>query len=49
MADGTIISSERGRVVQDLDGDGNEQTGWTLLYMHIETRDRVSAGDVVKA
>ena len=49
MSDGIILSSERGRVVQDLDGDGNEQTGWTLLYMHIETRDRISVGEVVKA
>jgi murein DD-endopeptidase MepM/ murein hydrolase activator NlpD len=49
MADGIIVSSEKGRVVQDLDGDGYEQTGWTLLYMHIETRDRISAGEVVKA
>ena len=22
-------------VVQDLDGDGNEHTGWTLLYLHV--------------
>ncbi len=49
MADGIIVSSEKGRVVQDLDGDGAEQTGWSLLYMHIETRDRISAGEMVKA
>ena len=33
----------------DLEGDGLEQTGWTLLYMHVEIRDRVSAGTYVKA
>jgi len=26
------------------DGDGLEQTGWTILYMHVETRDRVQPG-----
>jgi murein DD-endopeptidase MepM/ murein hydrolase activator NlpD len=44
MADGLIIRAENGAVVQDLDGDNHEQTGWTILYMHIETRDRVQAG-----
>ncbi len=48
-ADGYIVRSSDGAVVQDLDGDGLEQTGWTILYMHIETRDRVSAGTWVKA
>ncbi|KAF0110163.1 MAG: hypothetical protein FD147_1855 [Chloroflexi bacterium] len=49
VADGLIVRSKDGAVVQDLDGDGLEQTGWTLLYMHIETRDRVNAGAYVKA
>jgi murein DD-endopeptidase MepM/ murein hydrolase activator NlpD len=48
-ADGLIVRSKDGAVVQDLDGDGLEQTGWTILYMHIETRDRVSAGTYLKA
>ena len=25
-------------MVHDLDGDGLEQTGWTILYMHVESR-----------
>jgi LasA protease len=41
VADGKIVRSENGAVVQDLDGDGLEQTGWTILYMHIESRERV--------
>ena len=49
VTDGLIVRSESGAVVQDLDGDGFEQTGWTILYMHIETRDRVQVGDTVKA
>jgi len=49
MADGPVIRSGRGQVIQDLDGDGNEQTGWVLLYLHIETRDRIEAGIFVRA
>ncbi len=49
IADGVIVRSENGEVVQDLDGDGFEQTGWTILYMHMETRDRVQVGDFVRA
>ena len=47
VADGIIVRSENGSVVQDLDGDGLEQTGWSILYLHIESRDRVSAGAAV--
>jgi len=49
MADGLIVRSELGVVIQDLNGDGNEQTGWVLLYMHIEDRQRVPVDTVVKA
>ena len=31
-------------MIVDLDGDGKEQTGWVILYMHIATRDRVAVG-----
>ncbi|MCJ7625833.1 MAG: LysM peptidoglycan-binding domain-containing protein [Anaerolineaceae bacterium] len=41
MADGLVVRSGNGTVIQDLDGDGFEQTGWVLLYLHLETRDRV--------
>ncbi len=49
MADGVIVRSEFGEVVQDLDGDGDERTGWTLLYMHIGTSGRVPVGKKLKA
>jgi murein DD-endopeptidase MepM/ murein hydrolase activator NlpD len=49
MADGIITRSERGAVVQDLDGDGNPGTGWTILYMHVETRGRVDVGEYIQA
>ncbi len=44
VADGLIVRSEDGSVVQDLDNDGYEQTGWTVLYMHIDSKDRVKQG-----
>ena len=43
-AEGMIVHSDNGAVIQDLDGDGLEQTGWTILYMHIDTGDRVKVG-----
>jgi murein DD-endopeptidase MepM/ murein hydrolase activator NlpD len=48
-ANGLILHADSGEVVQDLDGDGLEQTGWTILYMHIESRDRVQAGTYLNA
>jgi murein DD-endopeptidase MepM/ murein hydrolase activator NlpD len=46
-ASGLVVRSEHGVVVVDLDGDGFEQTGWTLLYLHIATIDRVRKGEWV--
>jgi murein DD-endopeptidase MepM/ murein hydrolase activator NlpD len=43
-APGLIVRSENGVVVEDLDGDGYEQTGWVLLYLHVATLDRVPVG-----
>jgi LasA protease len=48
-ADGLVVRSGGGAVVQDLHGDGSEQTGWTLLYFHIESRDRVAEGTYLRA
>jgi murein DD-endopeptidase MepM/ murein hydrolase activator NlpD len=49
VADGLITRSDQGRVIQDLDNDGNEGTGWIVLYMHIEGRDRVQPNTYLKA
>ncbi len=48
-ADGLVVRAENGEVLLDLDGDGYEQTGWVLLYMHIESRHRVEAGTYLQA
>jgi len=45
---GLVVRSEHGVVVIDMDGDGYEQTGWTLLYLHIATRNRVPVGTWVE-
>jgi murein DD-endopeptidase MepM/ murein hydrolase activator NlpD len=49
VADGMVVRTGNGAVVQDLDGDELEQTGWTILYMHIENREQVSPGTDLKA
>jgi LasA protease len=49
MADGLITRAFDGAVIQDLDGDGFEQTGWVILYMHVESRDRVQPGTFLRA
>jgi murein DD-endopeptidase MepM/ murein hydrolase activator NlpD len=49
MADGVIVRSEDGIVVQDLDGDGTEGTGWSIFYLHIESRKRVLVDTFVQA
>lgn len=48
-ADGLIVYADHGLVILDLDGDGWQQTGWVLVYLHIEERDRVAVGSAVKA
>lgn len=49
MADGLVVRSDNGAVVQDLDGDGHEETGWVIFYLHIETRDRIPLGTYLSA
>ncbi len=49
VADGKVIRVDTGVVILDLDTDGYEQTGWTVLYLHIATKDRVPLNALVKA
>ena len=48
VAPGIVARSEDGAVLLDLDGDGDERTGWVVFYFHIETRDRVPEGTVLQ-
>ena len=40
-APGLVIYSQNGEVMIDLDGDGYEETGWVLFYLHVATQGRV--------
>ena len=46
-APGLVVRSGLGVIVLDLDGDGYEQTGWVLLYLHIKDADRIPLGTIV--
>lgn len=48
VADGVISRSEIGLVVLDLDGDGDERTGWSILYLHVSRVDAPPVGMRVK-
>jgi len=45
---GVIARSWDGAVVVDADGDRDERTGWTVLYLHIATKDRIPVGTTVQ-
>jgi LasA protease len=46
-APGVVVRSGNGVVVLDLDGDGHEQTGWVLLYLHVSSKKRIPIGEWV--
>jgi murein DD-endopeptidase MepM/ murein hydrolase activator NlpD len=48
MAPGLVVRLAKGVVIVDLDGDGSEQTGWNILYLHIAEKDRVAKDDWVE-
>jgi murein DD-endopeptidase MepM/ murein hydrolase activator NlpD len=43
-ASGLVVRTGPGLVVLDLDGDGHEQTGWVLIYLHLAEKGRVPLG-----
>jgi LasA protease len=47
-ASGLVLRSENGEVIIDLDGDGFEQSGWVLFYLHVYAEGRVEAGSNVE-
>ena len=48
-APGLVIYSQDGEVMIDLDGDGHEETGWVLFYLHVGSQGRVPVDTRVKA
>jgi LasA protease len=49
VADGVIARSEPAMVVLDLDGDGDERTGWNIFYLHLASADQQTEGAKLKA
>ncbi len=49
VAGGVIARSGNGYVILDLDGDGNEHTGWVLVYLHIDDFEVIEQGKRVQA
>lgn len=48
-AAGLVVRSGNGVVALDMDGDGYEQTGWVLIYLHVLTNGRAPLGKWVEA
>ena len=42
-----MVRSARGAVAVDLDGDGNEGTGWVIITMHLARSGRIANGSWV--
>ncbi|NLN69482.1 MAG: LysM peptidoglycan-binding domain-containing M23 family metallopeptidase [Chloroflexi bacterium] len=49
VAPGEVVYSGHGAVIQELEGDGAWQSGWSILYMHMDSRERVDAGTYLEA
>lgn len=49
IADGLIVRSGSAVAVLDLDGDGDERTGWVVFYLHLSSLDMVKNGTPVIA
>jgi hypothetical protein len=48
MADGIVARSEPALVILDLDGDGDERTGWTIFYFHVGADGQAKTGAILK-
>ncbi len=48
VADGPVVRTDTGIVVQAIAGGDQERRGWTILYLHLATRDKVAAGTLLK-
>jgi LasA protease len=48
VSDGVVARSEPAIVVLDLDGDGDERTGWNIFYLHLASADQQFSGAKLK-
>ena len=49
VAAGIVARSHEAAVVLDLDGDGNEHTGWSVFYYHLRSDSLPEVGTVLEA
>jgi murein DD-endopeptidase MepM/ murein hydrolase activator NlpD len=49
MADGLVARSSTDGLMLDLDGDGDERTGWDVFYLHLDTNTRARLGQQLHA
>ncbi len=50
MAPGVVVRTDpkSATVILDLDGDGDERTGWVINYLHISSKDMVRQGSLLR-
>ena len=48
VADGVIVRTDTAIAVLDLDGDGDERTGWVVFYLHLRNTDLPPVGKQLK-
>ena len=48
-ADGLVVRSDINGVALDLDGDGDERTGWVIFYLHLSAASRAPLGTELHA
>ncbi|MFQ5932521.1 MAG: M23 family metallopeptidase, partial [Nitrospiraceae bacterium] len=48
VADGIVARVDHGIVVLDLDGDGYEQTAWSIFYLHVVAAEAITEGVSVR-
>jgi len=49
VASGVISRAEPGLITLDLDGDGDEKTGWVIFYLHLDHEGRLTRGMQIEA
>jgi murein DD-endopeptidase MepM/ murein hydrolase activator NlpD len=49
MADGLVVRSTVDGLALDLDGDGDERTGWVIFYLHLASSTHAPVGKLLHA
>jgi hypothetical protein len=47
-ADGVVTTSDYAMLMLDLDGDGDQRTGWVVFFYHVGLQDQAAVGTAVK-